>query len=90
MTKDNLVNQADRWFNRALISKFSDAYRMEVDTTDGSVIYQGVADLGSTTDEAVWRIKRITIAGAEITIDWADGDIERDNVWDDRAGLSYS
>lgn len=64
--------------------------RKEVDTTDGSVIYQGWAVLKSTTSSPVWRVKRTTISGSLITDEWALGSTEFANVWDDRASLSYS
>lgn len=50
--------------------------------------YIGRASPGSATSADTWQIKRITNASGDI--DWADGNIDFDNVWDDRAGLSYS
>ena len=64
--------------------------RQEVDTTDGSVIYMGWADMEATTDQAVWKIKRVTISGSSITTEWADGDTDYNNIFDNRASLSYS
>lgn len=64
--------------------------RKEVDTTDGSVIYQGYANLEASTNQGVWRIKRTTISGSLISIEWANGNTKRINVWDNRASLSYS
>jgi len=50
--------------------------------------YIGEAATGSSTAAAVWRIKRLnTITGVELK--FADGNIFFDNVWDDRALLSY-
>ena len=63
--------------------------RKEIDTTDGSVIYTGLAIMSSTTDEAVWQIKRTTISGSSIKDEWADGDINFDNIFDNRGSLTY-
>jgi hypothetical protein len=64
--------------------------RTEFDTTDGSVIYCGWAERGSLTSAAKWRIKRITISGSLISMSWADGNINFDNIWNNRASLTYS
>jgi len=57
---------------------------------DGSPSYHGWANPGVATSAASWRIRRITKTGADISIDWADGDANYDNIWDNRGGLSYS
>ena len=64
--------------------------RKEIDTTDGTVIYTAFAALTSTTDSAVWQIKRTTISGARISDEFADGNLNFDNSFDDRASLNYS
>jgi len=61
-----------------------------VDTTDATVYYKGWADVGVATSAASWRIQRISISGGVYSFDFADGDAEFDNVWDNRASLSYS
>lgn len=50
--------------------------------------YIGEAEPGASTASAVWRVKRLT--NANNTILWADGDTSFDNIWDNRASLSYS
>jgi hypothetical protein len=55
-----------------------------------SVIYLGVAPINSLPSDPVWAIKRLSISGGAITIEWADGNDLNDNVWDNRASLSYS
>ena len=42
----------------------------------------------SPTSNPVWRIKRISTSSGVI-VEWADGNVNFDNVWDDRASLSY-
>ena len=56
----------------------------------GSTTYIGEADPGSALASAVWRIKRIQVVGDVSTILWADGNSNFDNVWNNRAALSYS
>lgn len=55
-----------------------------------SVIYIGTAPVNSTNSAAIWSIKRLSISGGAITIEWADGNDLNVNVWDNRASLSYS
>lgn len=55
-----------------------------------SVIYIGVAPINSLSSAAIWSIKRLSVSGGAITIEWADGNDLSDNVWDNRASLSYS
>ncbi len=62
----------------------------KVDVVDSTTTYLGEAAFNSQTSSAVWRINRITTVGTVTTIDWADGNDEFDNVWDNRASLSYS
>jgi parallel beta-helix repeat protein len=50
--------------------------------------YIGEANPGEVTSAASWRVKRLT--NADNTIVWADGDSDFDNIWDNRASLSYS
>lgn len=60
-----------------------------IDTTDGTVIYCGLAKVESLTSSAVWQIKRTTITGSVIQIEWADSNLNYDNVFDNRASLTY-
>lgn len=50
--------------------------------------YLGKATPGSAEGSAVWQIKRLT--NASLAIDWADANDNFDNVWTNRASLSYS
>lgn len=67
-------------------------YTEQVDFVTDDLIYRGWATPGSTTAQAVWRIKRITFVGPEndVVQEWADGNTEFDNIWDNRASLFYS
>lgn len=52
--------------------------------------YSGKASAGSLSSDAVWQVKKIVESGGDLTITFADGDTNFDNVWDDRASLTYS
>lgn len=59
------------------------------DTSDPLNIYIGTAPTGSSDADAVWRIKRIGSVPYTI-IKWAEGNMAYDNIWNDRASLTYS
>lgn len=63
-----------------------------IDEPDANTTYIGKVKFGSSTatSSAIWSIKRVTISGAVTTINFADGDTNYDNIWDNRASLSYS
>ena len=63
---------------------------LKVDDAGGGVTYVGRAKCGAATSDAIWSIKRLTIVGADSDVEWADGNNDFDNVWDDRAALTYS
>lgn len=68
-------------------------YATRIDqAVDGLTYYTGFATVGSTTSDAVWRIKKTVLSNTsdDVTITWADGDSSFDNVWDDRTSLTYS
>ncbi len=61
-----------------------------VDDASVTITYVGEAAAGTSTASALWRIKRLTTSGDILTIEWADGNTNQDNVWTSRAALSYS
>lgn len=54
--------------------------------------YIGYGPPGSLTSQAVWRILRMTYDANDnpTVVEWANGNINFVNIWDDRAALSYS
>ena len=57
-------------------------------TDEGATyMYIGEALPGSDPADDVWRLKRLTLANNFIL--WADGDTNFDNIWDNRAILTY-
>ena len=65
-------------------------FSLRLDSVGGGITYVGEAIPSSVESSAVWRIKRLDETGPDLDILWADGDASFDNVWDDRASLSYS
>lgn len=62
-----------------------------IDEASSSVTYIGKSrTLGVDEGSAVWQIQKIELSGTVTKILWADGDGEFDNVWSDRASLTYS
>jgi len=59
------------------------------DTTTANITYVGEAAVGASTAASTWRIKRINETSG-IVLQWADGNGNFDNVWSNRASLTYS
>jgi len=78
-------------FSREDVARYPDAeeanYSERLDITE-SYIYEGQAVAGSLDSAPVWRVSRFDLTSYATL--WADGDENADNVWDDRATLSYS
>ena len=67
------------------IQKTNESIR--VDDT-GTYVYVGYAKPGSTTSTASWKIFRVTTSNP-VAIEYSDGDAFYDNIWDNRASLTY-
>jgi hypothetical protein len=61
----------------------------QVDDVGGTVLYIGQALPESATSAAVWRIKKVTFTGSDVSVQWA-GDGEFSLVWDDRLTYTYT
>jgi hypothetical protein len=59
-------------------------------TAPNTTTYAGFALAGANPAEPVWRIQRITETATTTLIEYADGNENMDNVWNDRASLIYS
>lgn len=58
---------------------------------NGNPIYIGYAALGSAKGDAVWQIRKMTFASNYLTdVRFANGALSFNQVWDNRAALSYS
>lgn len=66
-------------------------YAKRVDFVSDNLLYRGEAEVGSADSEAVWRVRKVVIAGdGDITETWAGGNALFDKVWDDRTTEVYS
>jgi hypothetical protein len=66
-------------------------YTTLYDFPDANTIYIGDAIINSSSAAAVWRIKKFTLVGGNPTAkEWAGGADAFDQIWNNRAGLSYS
>lgn len=72
----------------SLLSNSGMAIRL--DESAASPQYVGFAAIGSSNSAAVWQIRRLVKSSGITSITWADGDELYDNIWDDRASLTYS
>ena len=61
-----------------------------IDEASSTVTYFGYAAAGGSTSSAVWKIKKLTVSGTVTSILFADGNSNYDNIWNNRASLSYS
>lgn len=63
----------------------------QIDFVGDTIIYKGWAEPSTLTSTASWRISKTEFVGVDedIIITWADGDILFNNIWDNRAGLTY-
>lgn len=63
---------------------------VRVDTVSATLTYVGEAATAIGESVAFWKIKRLNTVGTVLKIEWADGNENYDNVWADRASLTYS
>lgn len=75
-----------------LVTQDIDDTRTEIDYVSTTLRYVGRASPGSATSAAAWKITRQTFDSSQrlIRTAFADGDANYNNVWDNRASLSYS
>lgn len=67
------------------------AIQYDQDADPPTAAYLGQAVPGTDTSAAGWRIQKLTFGvDGDVSSQWADGNASFDNIWDDRASLSYS
>lgn len=64
-------------------------YAIRVDDASNTITYIGEAAIGSLASAAVWRIKRTSSTTQLTTIEYADSNSNFDNIWNNRASLTY-
>lgn len=89
LPNDALVWNGVYWEN-AQMSGAQTVYTKRVDYVSASLTYIGEATPGTAEGSALWRIKKIVTTGDDIDITFADGDSSFDNIWTNRASLTYS
>jgi hypothetical protein len=66
-------------------------YAVRFDQYDATTGYLGEAVPGVATSAASWRVKKLVFGvDGDVDVTYADGDANFNNVWDDRASLTYS
>lgn len=60
-----------------------------VDEVNDNLIYEGYGEPGTADDAAAWAIRKISKSGTVTSTTWADGNINYDNVWNNREALDY-
>lgn len=67
------------------------ALKYDQDADPPTFAYLGQAVPGTSGASGLWRIQKLTfgVDGDVVTL-WADGNADFDNVWNDRASLTYT
>ena len=73
----------------SVVTPIDTQYAVNLDQADASTLYIGVAAIASDGASPVWQIRRMQTSGTVSSIKWADGDQQFDNVWNNRASLTY-
>lgn len=60
------------------------------DKSTVKVTYVAYAGIGSLESAAVWKIFRLTEIVSGLKTEYADGNSNYDNIWNDRVSLTYS
>lgn len=86
------VNVADISIDKSSDSIATESYEQStrIDEASATVSYFGFALVGSSESSSVWKIKRLTVSSNITKVEYADGNINYDNNWSNRASLSYS
>lgn len=73
----------------ANVASVDTIYAIRIDTVSSTLTYIGEASVGANNSDAIWRIRKLETVGTVLSVQWADGDFQFDNVWDNRASLTY-
>jgi hypothetical protein len=66
-----------------------DALKVIDDYAIAGTEYIGWAQCGAVAGDPIWKIMRKTTVASVDTIEWADGNTKFDNIWTNRAALTY-
>lgn len=88
LSKPRAGNILVRLGNGGPIVPYGAGLAVRTDDVGSGVTYVGEAAPGAATSASVWRVRRVT-STEDTILEWADGDSAFDNVWDNRASLTY-
>ncbi|TFH43220.1 MAG: hypothetical protein E4H01_12370 [Lysobacterales bacterium] len=88
---DKITTEAGE-VHRLRVANEASALAYRFDEISATLAYLGHAQIATATSAASWRIQKFVFGNGtgDVTVTWADGNADFDNVWDDRAALSYS
>jgi hypothetical protein len=75
---------------KVAVTDESTIYFVAVDEVNKNLSYIGKSVIGSSQAGAVWQISRLQTTGTVTLLQYADGDNSFDNIWNNRASLTYS
>jgi len=64
-------------------------HSLRFDQATPAILYIGEGSFGALDADAAWRIRRLETVGNITEILYADGNDFYDNIWDNRAILTY-
>jgi hypothetical protein len=83
-----MLHTQEQYVNFSVANENVDSW-IKKDTAVAGTTYFGYAELGSNPAAAVWKIRREVVASNVTTVEYADGDLKYDNIWNNRASLTY-
>lgn len=86
MKTSEASDQPNKYIQHVTLDIGRTVFSTEIDDA-GTYLYVGEALPDQATSDPVWRIARVVNASGSKK--WADGNGNFDNVWDDRASLTY-
>jgi hypothetical protein len=68
-----------------------EVYSTRVDFVNDNLLYKAEAAVGTANSLPLWRIRRVIVGNdGDITEEWANGNANFVNIWDNRVSLNYS
>ena len=65
------------------------AKTLRLDEVSATITYVGEAAIGMSESDSFWKIRRLETVGTVLKITWADGNENYDNIWANRASITY-
>jgi hypothetical protein len=90
MGDNRLLSNYDTVDPQIVLAEDAYKYIVQIDEVSDSVAYYGWAVPGTPTSDSKWRIMKKSVSGNVTSYLFADGNSKFDNIWDNRASLTYS